>query len=314
MPTGTILTIVIGLGMIILVLYLNRENWRGNNKKGVANQAATVVTPPPVQTTRQQQSTGAQQTPATNQPPKRTKWWKWGIAVFAVIVIMWVWQSLSVKIAGSRGVTPIQLTSRPSTDEIPAEIALPIICGCESSGIPGKIQHFAEDGKTPLPNKQGSTAIGGCQIKTDVHEERAKKMGFDIRTPEGNFGYAKVLYNESDPPTKHWEGKPGDTTRHCWEPKLVALGYTQGIKFPIRLGMVEEVPVSNWSEEIDTTGHKKVCWGRIDLTKGGVCEVMLDKDPKMVFPIKSSTGRIGLRTLQFKCSESGAKVEVTSSN
>lgn len=119
---------------------------------------------------------------------------------------------------------PTKVVLNPSPEQdVPAEIALPIICGCESSGIPGVIKHFAEDGKTPLPNKprpgeKPSSAIGGCQILASAHDERAKSMGFDIRTPEGNLGYAKVLYNESG--TKHWEGTPGNTSRGCWGPAL----------------------------------------------------------------------------------------------
>jgi hypothetical protein len=79
------------------------------------------------------------------------------------------------------------------------------------------------------------------------------------------------------------------------------------------LGTVD-VPTDKWSGEVNTTGHRKVCWGRIDTTKGGVCEVMLDKDPKMVFPIKTPTYHAGLKILQFRCSETGARVEVSSSN
>lgn len=82
---------------------------------------------------------------------------------------------------------------------------------------------------------------------------------------------------------------------------------------PILLGTVD-VPVDKWSEEIDAIGYGKVCFGRIDTSKGGVCEIMLDKDPKLVFPIKTSPNHVGLKSIQFKCSEAGARVEVSSSN
>lgn len=82
--------------------------------------------------------------------------------------------------------------------DLPAEIALPIIAECESGG-----KHFEEDGVTPLKNKEGSSAIGKYQILTSTHEERAKSMGFDIKTPEGYEAYAKVLYSEPDG-IKHW--------------------------------------------------------------------------------------------------------------
>ena len=100
---------------------------------------------------------------------------------------------------------------------VPAEVALPIIAGCESGDrTPGSGRQFEADGKTPLRNREGSSAIGKYQIMASRHEARARSLGFDIQTEEGNEGYARYLYAESG--TFHWEADP--RSRACWEPLL----------------------------------------------------------------------------------------------
>ena len=74
------------------------------------------------------------------------------------------------------------------------------------------------------------------------------------------------------------------------------------------LGIVK-APVGEWSEEVKNPQRAKVTWGRLDRTKGGICEVMLNKDHQKVFPITAQT-HIGPVIMQFKCSEEGAEIEV----
>ena len=108
-------------------------------------------------------------------------------------------------------------TRSASLSQLPAEVALPIIAGCESGdGTPGSGRQFEADGVTPLRNREGSSAIGKYQIMASLHEERAKGLGYDIRTKEGNEAYARYLYAESD--TLHWEADP--RSKACWEPLL----------------------------------------------------------------------------------------------
>jgi hypothetical protein len=126
--------------------------------------------------------------------------------------------------------------------DLAAEIALPLIAECESGG-----KHFEDDGVTPLKNKEGSSAIGKYQILASAHEERAKSMGFDIKTPEGNEGYARVLYNESG--TKHWEVDPRG--KACWGPKLA--GQTSGSGGKMAWILPIEAPVEKWSDYIPVT-------------------------------------------------------------
>ena len=153
---------------------------------------------------------------------------------------------------------PIQSSS---TRDLPADVVLPIIAECESGG-----KQFEDDGKTPLKNKQGSSAIGKYQILATLHEERAKKLGHDIRTEEGNEAYARLLFAESH--TTHWEADP--SSRACWEPKLVALGYQQATPLsPTPIGtktlvltednptsVISILPLHSWKlvGEIPTTG------------------------------------------------------------
>lgn len=86
---------------------------------------------------------------------------------------------------------------------------IPII-RCES-----QFRHYNEDGSV-LQNREGSSAVGVAQILTSKHPDpkvlkvynRRHDMDlttddFDLMTPEGNLGYALVLYEVRG--TKDWE-------------------------------------------------------------------------------------------------------------
>lgn len=138
---------------------------------------------------------------------------------------------------------PSDLVSRTGVENkshsAPMEIALAVIADCESGdGTPGSGKQFYPDGRL-VWNLEGSTAVGKYQILASMHEERAKKMGFDIRTEEGNQGYARVLYSESK--TKHWEADP--RSAKCWEPRLRA--YTWGGGEAVSIVVV--APTDKWS-------------------------------------------------------------------
>lgn len=141
----------------------------------------------------------------------------------------------------------------------PMEVALAIIADCESGGgVPGAATHFEKDGKTPLKNKEGSTAIGKYQILASAHEKRAKEMGFDITTEADNEAYARVLYQESG--TRHWEADA--RSKACWEPKLRA--YTWGSE---EVSLVVVAPLDRESGVIPTP--QKNGGGKFDLSGGG---------------------------------------------
>lgn len=54
-----------------------------------------------------------------------------------------------------------------------------------------------------------SNDIGLYQINTRYHLKKAKELGYDIFTEEGNTAYAIWLYGK--------EGtKPWNASKHCW--------------------------------------------------------------------------------------------------
>ena len=78
------------------------------------------------------------------------------------------------------------------------------IARCESD-----FRQFDKNGKV-LKNLEGSSATGVMQIMASVHEKTARKLGYNIRTLDGNLKYAKWLYqNEGTTPWK--------SSRGCWK-------------------------------------------------------------------------------------------------
>ena len=89
---------------------------------------------------------------------------------------------------------------------------LKIVAFCESG-----LRHYDEFDHL-VRGAQTPNDIGVMQIKTTVHGLNAKRLGFDLKTPEGNVGYANWLYRK--------EGlRPWNASRSCWEPILQKLGY-----------------------------------------------------------------------------------------
>ncbi len=54
-----------------------------------------------------------------------------------------------------------------------------------------------------------SRDVGVMQINERYHAKRAKELGYDIYTLEGNMAYAKVLYNQSG-------AQPWSASSPCW--------------------------------------------------------------------------------------------------
>ena len=110
------------------------------------------------------------------------------------------------------------LRSSSSLSRLPAEVALPIIAQCESGG-----RQFNKDGSvvTNDKNADGTIDRGKWQINSS-HDAETKRLGIDISTEEGNEKFARILYAKNE--LRDWEA-----TRHCWEPKLLALGHSPGL-------------------------------------------------------------------------------------
>ncbi|MDO8505182.1 MAG: hypothetical protein Q7S48_01205 [bacterium] len=260
-PGSSIPVIIVGiLGTILLSLaaYKHYRNSMPRSTRPLPTEDATAQTPVVAITARQAPVVGLR------------GWWLQGVIVVVLLVLVGMqaykyipWFDQSVEI---RNVSNVN--SRLGLN-LPAEVALPIIAGCESGG-----RQFETDGITPLRNRERSGAIGKYQIMAKLHEEKARRLGFDIRTEEGNEAYAKFLYQESG--TLHWEADP--RSRACWEPKLVALGYSPTSKtFLVVAGR-------EWSENLPVQTGQRVDW----MPKSAVTYEIMTADGKtVVFPAKT---------------------------
>lgn len=76
------------------------------------------------------------------------------------------------------------------------------IARCESH-----FRHFNGDGV--IRGDRNEKDVGLMQINELYHENRAKKLGFDIHTLEGNLGYAKWLY-------ERYGTDPWLSSARCW--------------------------------------------------------------------------------------------------
>ncbi len=91
------------------------------------------------------------------------------------------------------------------------------IAKCESS-----FRHLGGNG-TVLRGETAPEDLGVMQINEFYHEERARALGFDLHTLDGNLAYAKWLYSE--------EGTvPWFASSKCWQKAdTVARGSTKAV-------------------------------------------------------------------------------------
>lgn len=89
------------------------------------------------------------------------------------------------------------------------------VARCESN-----FRQLAKDGK-PLRGLVDSRDIGVMQINEYYHLSRAKKLGYDIYSIEGNMAYAKLIYGESGV-------QPWKASSPCWSKKVALIKQPQG--------------------------------------------------------------------------------------
>ena len=94
----------------------------------------------------------------------------------------------------------VEQTVRAAYADVPVLIQ---IAKCES-----RFRQYDENGNL-LYNEQGSSAVGVMQIMSSIHSDDARRLGFDIRTLEGNLGYARHLY-------EHQGTSPWNASAYCW--------------------------------------------------------------------------------------------------
>jgi hypothetical protein len=88
-------------------------------------------------------------------------------------------------------------------------VLLKHITSCESWGDPNKEpREFGPDGKVlhGYPNPQD---IGLGQINLPTWGEKAKELGFDLNTYDGNLGMSKWIFD-------HYGWKPWVYSESCW--------------------------------------------------------------------------------------------------
>lgn len=86
------------------------------------------------------------------------------------------------------------------------------VCACESSysGKPsGTPRQYDPDG-TVRKGRMNANDIGMCQVNRRYHISKAKALGYDIYTREGNIRYANHLYERKGLSPWKWS-KP------CWD-------------------------------------------------------------------------------------------------
>jgi hypothetical protein len=77
------------------------------------------------------------------------------------------------------------------------------IAKCESG-----FRQFDKSGKI-LRGDKNSDDVGVMQINEIYHLERSKKLGFDIKSIDGNLAYAKWLYDKEG-------AAPWNASSKCW--------------------------------------------------------------------------------------------------
>jgi hypothetical protein len=88
------------------------------------------------------------------------------------------------------------------------------ICTCESDifGL-GHPTQYEKDGVTVLTGRVDNRDTGMCQINKGYHLQTSIKLGYDLDTPQGNWDYAKHLFNTQG--TQPWSA-----SKACWSKKL----------------------------------------------------------------------------------------------
>lgn len=99
---------------------------------------------------------------------------------------------------------------------------LPIMA--EVSKCESRYRQFSADGSI-LRGVVNGQDVGVMQINEYYHLKRAKKLGMDVRTLEGNLDYARLLYEEEG--TRPWKASApcwmkSDVAKAMYAPKKLA--------------------------------------------------------------------------------------------
>jgi hypothetical protein len=227
-----VLIAVVGIAVIAVLVHLARRTERDDLEEDDTSIPATPASRTPTPT------------PAVSSSLAWRDIRPWLIAAVVVVILAATAGTIKGRWDEYMSTPRVSTTpSRPLSRALPADVVLPIIAKHESDN-----RQFEKDGVTPLVNrKEGSTATGKFQIIASLHEERAKSLGHDIRTEEGNEAFAKILFAE--------EGlAPWKESRSRWEPELRTLGLDPDLGVPTGK-FVARIP-REWVELRPRTGRR----------------------------------------------------------
>lgn len=105
--------------------------------------------------------------------------------------------------------TSTVIASEPVTIIAPVVFppALEHICNAESGG-----KQFLDNGRV-VRGKVNPSDIGICQINEPIWNDKARELGYDIYTEQGNRDMALWIFN-------HYGADPWNSSRGAWSKKL----------------------------------------------------------------------------------------------
>lgn len=217
----------------------------------------------------------------------RSRWLWWPVVILLLIAIgIGAYEKYGYF---SRPKAPATSSSLP---RLPAEVALPIIAECESRG-----QQFNSDGSIVTNNNTDGTIDRGKWQINSRHDERAKRLGIDILTEEGNEKFARILYAENY--LRDWEA-----SRHCWESQLIAKATALGLTASTTTvppttdtTFVVTVQSGQPAEVKMTPGQMIVWWG--DKTKFTSHAIWRDENKVRIFVARPGAGHVEIKIHRY---------------
>jgi hypothetical protein len=114
------------------------------------------------------------------------------------------------KVVKKVGYVDVQKAVRNYFSDIPV---LAEIARCEST-----YRHFSTNGEV-LRGSSNSKDVGVMQINERYHSSRARSLGIDLYSLEGNMKYARLLYKEQG-------SQPWKASASCWGRKVAVSSQT----------------------------------------------------------------------------------------
>lgn len=141
-----------------------------------------------------------------------TRFKVWGYVVAPALII--ALGSTTINYAFDGKVYAVETVFIPKTVEVEKARKLPkilqVIADCESGegGKPGTGRQFNADGSL-VQGRTTPADWGKFQINTKVWSEKAKELGYDLRTEEGNTAMALFIFETRG--TRDWSA-----SAKCW--------------------------------------------------------------------------------------------------